>query len=384
MTNKIKTSKTLKTSLAVVIGLTAIWLALPYYLKKALTYWYPNIDDYKIFNNRVVKASKHPTPWVLSENYNKKQLSQTLRDTLDHYGSIAYLVIQNNKIIFEKYWEGYGPASYSNSFSMAKSIVSLLVGIAIDEGKINSVDDPAYKYLPFLNEGKGRELTIRDLLTMSSGSNWNESYNSPGSVTTQAYYGDDLKDLIEKLRIVDDPGKHFIYKSGDTQMLSMILKAATGKTLSDYASEKLWQPMRAEHDALWSLDKKNGMEKAYCCFNSNARDFARFGKLVLNNGRVGDNQVVSEKYIKEATTPAKYLLDENNEPVDFYGFQWWIMNIGNKRYPYMRGILGQYVFVVPEKNAIIVRLGHRRSEDYFQHHTWDSWIYLEEGLKLLD
>ena len=366
------------------MGLSTIWFILPFYLKKALTYWYPDIDDYKIFNNRIVKSAKQPIPWSLAENYNKKEISQILQDTLDHYESIAYLVIQNDKIVFEKYWEGYSPDSYSNSFSMAKSIVSLLIGAAIDEGKINSVDDPAYKYLPFLKEGKGKDLTIRDLLTMSSGSNWDESYKSPNSLTTQAYYGDDLMELAQKLRIVDEPGKIFSYKSGDTQILSMIIKAATGKTLSDYASEKLWEPMGAEHNALWSLDKKNGVEKAYCCFNSNARDFARFGQLALNHGRFKGKQVISEKYIKDAITPAKHLLDENNKPVDFYGYQWWIMNIGNKQYPYMRGILGQYVFVVPEKNAVIVRLGHKRSEYFSQHHPLDSWVYLKEGMKLLD
>ncbi len=383
MTNRNISSGKLKTILTIIIVISIAWIFTPYYLRQALTHLYPGIDDYKIFNNRVVKASPTPIPWAEATNYNSKKLSSTLRDTLEHYESIAYLIIQNDSILFEEYWEGYGPDSYSNSFSAAKSIVSLLIGAAIDEGKIKSVDEPAYKYLPHLNEGKSKELTIRNLLTMSSGSNWDESYTSPLSMTTQAYYGNDLQALAEKMHVVDEPGKYFSYKSGDTQLLSLIVKKATGKALGDYASEKLWKPMGAEHDALWSLDKKDGLEKAYCCFNSNARDFARFGKLIINHGRYNGKQVISERYITEATTPARDLLDDEGKPLDFYGFQWWLVKLNGKYIPYMRGILGQYIFAIPEKNAIIVRLGHVRSESYIGHHPSDVITYLEEGMKML-
>ncbi len=383
MTDANVKAKRLKTVLSIVIVFAIAWMFTPYYLRQALTHLYPGIDDYKTFNNRVVKASPTPIPWAKAKDYNSKELPSTLHDTLEHYESIAYLIIQNDSILFEEYWDGYGTDSYSNSFSMAKSFVSLLIGAAIDEGKIGSVDEPAYKYIPHLNEGKSKELTIRNLLTMSSGSNWDESYTSPLSMTTQAYYGNDLQALAEKMHVIDEPGKYFSYKSGDTQLLSLIVKNATGKTLGDYATEKLWQPMGAEHDALWSLDKKNGMEKAYCCFNSNARDFARFGKLVLNHGRFNGKQIVSEEYITEATTPARYLLDDDGNPLDFYGFQWWIVKSSGKYIPYARGILGQYIFAIPEKNAIIVRLGHTRSKSYIGHHPSDVITYLEEGMKML-
>ena len=372
-----------KIFLYAVLVLAIGWMFLPYYLRSALTYWFPGIDDYKIFENRVVVASPKPVPWVSAKDYNSQDMPQTLKDTLDHYKSIAFLVIQNDSVVFEKYWEGYGTDSHTNSFSAAKSIVSLLIGCAIDEGKIKSVDEPAWHYLPHLTTKLDKELTIRDLLTMSSGSNWDESYSSPLSMTTQAYYGDDLVALSRKIHIVEEPGKYFSYKSGDTELLSLIVKAATGKTLSDYASEKLWQPMGAEHDAYWSLDKKGGVEKAYCCFNSNARDFARFGKLVLDEGSFNGKQLVSQRYMKEATTPARYLLDKEGKPLDFYGYQWWMMKRGERYYPYMRGILGQYVIVVPEKNAVIVRFGHKRSKHYISNHPADAVTYLNEGMKML-
>ncbi len=383
MINRNSNSRKLKTILTIVTIISITWIFTPYYLKQAFTYWYPGIDDYKIFENRVIKASPTPIPWAEAKSYNKQELPQTLRDTLEHYESIAYLIIQNDSILYEEYWDGYGKDSYSNSFSMAKSFVSLLIGAAIDEGKIKSVNEPAYKFIPHLNEGKSRELTIRNLLTMSSGSNWDESYSTPMSMTTQAYYGNDLLGLAEKMHVVEQPGKFFSYKSGDTQLLSLIVRNATGKTLGDYATEKLWQPMGAEHDALWCLDKKDGLEKAYCCFNSNARDFARFGRLLLNHGKVGDKQVISEKYITEATTPTRDLLDDENKPLDFYGYQWWIVKSGSKYIPYARGILGQYIFAIPEKNAIIVRLGRTRSDSYMGHHPTDVITYLEEGMKIL-
>jgi len=198
MTTQRAKSKKLKIFLYAVLILFVAWLFLPSYLRTALTYWYPGIEDYKIFENRVVKASPQPLQWAKAKNFNAQELPQTLKDTLEHYKSIAFLVIQNDSLVFEKYWEGYGTDSYSNSFSAAKSIVSLLIGAAIDEGKINSVDEPAFHYLPHLTTKLDKELTIRDLLTMSSGSNWDESYSSPISMTTQAYYGNDQKRRCRK------------------------------------------------------------------------------------------------------------------------------------------------------------------------------------------
>jgi CubicO group peptidase (beta-lactamase class C family) len=233
-------------------------------------------------------------------------------------------------------------------------------------------------------EGKNSELKIRDLLTMSSGSNWNEHNKKINGFPNRSYYGDDLPGLAEEIKIVNDPGKKFIYRSGDTELLGLIISSATGKNLSEYATEKLWQPLGAEHDDLWSLDSKDGTEKAFCCFNSNALDFARFGKLLLNKGRIGDRQLVSEEYITAATTPASYLLDRNSRPVDFYGYQFWIQNYKGNSYPYMRGFFGQYVIVVPEKNALIIRLGHERSRSFSGYHPNDVVTYLQEGLKVLE
>ena len=245
---------------------------------------------------------------------------------------------------------------------MAKSITSLLVGIAIKEGKIGSVDDKVSHYLDGFTEGFAGELSIKDLLTMSSGSNWDESYANPLSVTTEAYYGSDLAKTLRSLKIKRKPGSLHEYKSGDTQWLGLLLEKATGKSLSEYASEKLWKPLGAEHAALWSTDRDGGVEKAYCCFNTNARDFARIGQLMLDSGRWKGETIIDSAYFQQSVT-ACMIPDDDNIPCNYYGYQWWIYP-GKEQVFYARGILGQYIIVIPSKKTVIVRLGHMRAKEF--------------------
>jgi CubicO group peptidase (beta-lactamase class C family) len=356
------------------VGL-GIYLAIPTYVINAIQHGNPGLNDYHIFENRKVRAGK-PDPWKLSQDLNKVNLLDSLQEQLEHFKPIAFLVIKNGEIIYEKYWEDYSENSLSNSFSVAKSIVGLLVGIAIDEGHIDSLDQSVGDFLPEFASEDMSKITLRDLLTMSSGTNWDEAYSNLNSITTQAYYGDNLRALVTNLQLVETPGVRFNYQSGNTEILAMVLNRATGKTLSEYASEKLWRKIGATHDAWWSLDKKDGIEKAFCCFNTNARDFARIGQLILNKGKWNQDQVVSEAYIEETIQPAHYLIDEKSQPVDFYGLHWWVIHDKNRQIPYMRGILGQYIFAIPDEQAVVVRLGHERSSVYRGEHTEDIYLYL--------
>jgi len=370
----------------IILGLLVItYIAMPSYVQLAVRYWGPSIDDYKIFHNRVIEAGEYQ-PWELHEDYNTYVPNdQERRNRLLGLNPIAALVIQDQKILYEEYWDGYSDSSYSNSFSAGKAIVSLLVGIALDEGKIQSLDQPVGEYIPSYNEGLEKQLTIRHLLTMSSGLDWQESYSTPFSPTAQAYYGSDINSLMNDMKIIKEPGKEFEYLSGNTQLLAMVLEAAVGKRISHYASEKIWKRIGARDDALWNLDREDGMEKAYCCFNTNVRDFARFGQLILNNGMWNGERIISEEYLSEATSSKEYLSDvDTGEPVDFYGFQWWIVNYNGHQIPYMRGILGQYIFVIPDKNAVVVRLGHKRSSEYSGNHPQDVYDYLEGAFSILD
>jgi CubicO group peptidase (beta-lactamase class C family) len=329
------------------------------YLFKAVWYNFAGIDDYKIFKNDTVSTST-AQPWPVSVNFNKVNSPDELNTLLKKLKTIAVVVIKNDSLVYEKYWDGYSDSSFSGSFSMAKSITSLLVGAAIKEGKINSVDDAVSQYLPEFKEGLAAKIKIRHLLTMSSGSNWDEAYANPFSVTTEAYYGSDLEKIASGVRIVKEPGTFHEYKSGDTELLGLIVEKATGKSLSQYAGEKLWQPLGAEHPALWSKDRKDGVNKAFCCFNSNARDFARIGQLMVDSGRWKGNAIIDRDYYLQSITPCK-IPESSGLPCIDYGYQWWISPQDSHVF-YARGILGQYIVVIPSKRTVIVRLGHKRSD----------------------
>ena len=329
------------------------------YLYKAIIYNYVDINDNILFSQRKIPVGEG-VEWPFHIEYRKHAMPQYLKDTLEKYNSVAFVIIKNDSLFFEKYWESYSDSSISNSFSMAKSIVGILIGIANEEGKIKSLDEPIGNYISEFKEGEKYKITIRHLLMMSSGLDWDEAYGSPLSVTTEAYYGTDLYKIAVNQKAINPPGKNFIYQSGNTELLGIILEKATGKSLSEYASEKLWKPLHAMHIAEWSLDKENGREKSYCCFYSNARDFARFGSLYLHDGNMFGKQIVSADYVKTSTTLTP--LSDEGKPNEDYGYHWWITKYNDHHIFYMRGILGQYVVVIPDLQLIFVRLGHRRSD----------------------
>ena len=374
--------KALKVYLPLIILLSIVLLIFQPnpYLRRAILYTNPDLTDFELFEKRIVKSGVHQA-WDFSSNFNSYKL--TPNDSLlhDKYKSVAFVVVKDSSMLFEKYWEGYSENSISSSFSMAKSVVGLLVGAAIDDGLISSINDPVSKYIPKF-ENEKYTITIRDLLTMSNGLDWNETYSNPFSVTTKAYYGHKLDKLVLKSKSVKPPAEKFEYNTASPQLLSMILKKVTNQSLSEYTSEKLWKPLGAKNDAEWSLDQKGGSEKAATFFNSNARDYARLGQLILNNGEWNGNQLISKNYMKESLTPAKYLVDEKNEAVDFYGYQWWICNYKNNMIYYARGILGQYIIAIPEKNLVIVRLGHERDTEKINHHPADFYKYVDLAIEI--
>lgn len=353
-----------------VIGLAAAWLHMAdkNYVYKALYHNFADIDDHLIFHQRKIEAANEPQPWPLAANYNQLSLPKELQQLHEQLESVAFVVVHRDSLLYEQYWDGYSEESLSNSFSVAKSIVSILVGIALQEGKIQSIDQPVGDFLPEFEEGAKAKITIRHLLWMSSGLNWDESYANPLSVTTEAYYGSDLKKVVRRLEAVEEPGQKFSYKSGDTQVLGFVLEAATGQNLADYAEEKLWRPLGAERKAEWSIDHPLGNEKAYCCFFSNARDFARIGQLYLQQGVWQGDTLVSPEYVQASLTPSGLTDANTGEPTTHYGYQWWLLPDYKGQFVfYARGILGQYIIVIPEKELVIVRLGKKRGERLDSH-----------------
>lgn len=360
-------------------------LILPYHTLKVARHNFANVDDYKIFTNNVIQKSSNAQPWKIGENYNQKSPDEEVLDFMDKRKTCAFLVIQNDEIIYERYGQNYDESTITGSFSMAKSVVSLLIGRLLDEGKIKSLDDQIIDYIPELNKEKMANVTIKDLLTMSAGIDFTESYWNPFTMTSEIYYGKNLNGTLPRLKLKTEPGIIWEYQSISTQLLGYIVKNVSGKSLAEYSREVIWEPVGAENDILWSTDHKNGMEKAFCCINATARDFARLGKLVLQNGKWNSTQIISESYIKEMTTPAGYLNRFDNKQCTWYGYQIWMIEKDGIRIPYFRGILGQLIYVIPEKNAVIVRLGKKisnKSNDT-EHHL-DDYEYLNAGWSLLN
>lgn len=335
------------------------------------------LDDYKVFDNRVIHKSKQPEAWPLHPDYNSTQFSEATENLHEKLGTVAFLIIKNDSLWFEKYYEGYDTNSLSNSFSMAKSIVVSLLGKAIMQGHIKSLNQKVTDFFPDLPGEFSAKLTVGDLASMASGLEWDESYYSPFSVTTRAYFYDDLNNLMLGLPITSKPGEAYKYLSGNTQLLAMVIEKATGQKLSGYLTDNLWQPMGAENDALWQLDQENGTEKAYCCIASNARDFSRLGDLYLHKGNWKGQQLLDSALV-EKFTQARFT--ESPE----YGYGWWLGEHKGKRFFMMNGHLGQYVICIPEDHLIITRLGHQK-EPKTENDPLnpDIYAYIDEAYRML-
>jgi CubicO group peptidase (beta-lactamase class C family) len=352
------------------------------YLLKAVRTIYFNghttafLEDYQYFDNRVIEKGV-AQPWNISKEYNTVKPTAVLDAMHKNIGTVAFLIIKNDSIWNESYYDNYTKDSKSNSFSMAKSIVSASLGKAILEGKIKSLDQKVSDFFPEFNDKFSSKLTVGDLSSMSSGLNWDESYYSPFSITTRAYFDEDLKGVILGLKGVITPGISYKYLSGDTQLLAMCIEKAVGKSLATYVSDSFWKPMGAENIALWQTDKEGGVVKAYCCVASNARDFARFGKLYKQYGKWNGKQVIDSAFVAKSTQPRF-----KNAPQ--YGLGWWLSDYKEKKIFYMRGHLGQYVIVIPEDELIIIRLGHRNAPTTNgTPHSDDFYVYIDEAYKML-
>ena len=353
------------------------------YLLKAVRITYLNghktafLEDYKYFSNRIIEDSTVAQPWNIAMNCNQIKATAKLEKLHKEIGTVAFLIIKNDSIWHESYYDNYNKDSKSNSFSMAKSIVSASLGKAIMQGKIKSLDQKVSDFYPEFKEGKSAQMTVGDLSSMASGLNWDENYYSPFSITTRAYFDDNLTAVILGLKGSSEPGKSYKYLSGNTQLLAMCIEKAVGENLANYVSESFWKPMGAESEAFWQTDHQDGEVKAYCCIASNARDFARFGKLYLQGGKWNGKPILDSSFVAKSVTPRFKASPE-------YGYGWWLATYKNKKVFYMRGHLGQYVIVVPEDDLIIVRLGHlAKKSTNGTPHSDDFYVYLDESYKML-
>ena len=320
-----------------------------------------NIDDAKNFDQRTI-AKGDATPWPKDARYNQKPLDTSTLDYLKQYGTAAFLVAQKGALVHEAYFAPYNAQSLTNSFSMAKTITTLQTGLAIKQGYISSFDAPLTEQIQeYANDPRGQKATIAQLSAMKSGHDWEESYYLPLNMTTDLYYGRDAQSLVLSHGFEREPGSEFEYSSGSTQLLGVFLKRAlqakeAGLTVSEHLSRSLWQPLGMENDAVYTLDRpasEGGMERTYCCIFASARDFARFGQLLLQDGQWHGQQLLDKAFIQRMRQP---------DLKPYYGHSLWMDWEYKHPFYLLQGHEGQYVIVVPSLELVVVRTGQHRDK----------------------
>jgi len=336
---------------------------------RSIIYNAPNVTDYKIFNTQLIEKSSKPIQiprssksstlpdeflWAISNDDDKVYNYKTPEDFLISQGTLSFIVIKNDTIVYEKYFNGFEPDSIRTIFSVSKAFTSTLVGIAINEGYIKSVDQLVSDFIPsFKSKGK-EEMTINNLLQMTSGLSEND-YNDILKIGF-FYYSKDQNRRAEKTKLRYKPGTKFQYSSITTQLLGICLEKATGKPFETYFKEKIWEPMGMEYNALSSRDDK-GFHKYFGGISANPKDLAKFGLLYLKKGNWNGQQIVPEEWVK-ATAKRDTIQGKSTSYTNCFWLDTYpIENKFNKSDLFAGGYGGQIVYVNPENNTVIIRTG---------------------------
>ena len=294
-----------------------------------------------------VTASPTPLPLPAGQPLEIPGIDEYLRQQ----NTAGLVILQDGRVRFERYGLGFDAAGRWTSFSVAKSFTSTLVGAAIQDGHIKSLEDKVSAYLPGLRGSAYDDVTVRQLLTMSSGVRWNEDYEDPKADVAQFNNAtpeagmDATVSYLRKLPRAHPPGELWNYNTGETNLIGVLVSAATGKPLAQYLQEKIWHPAGMESQATWLLGR-TGNEIAGCCLQASTRDFARFGLFVLANGASSGQQVVPPDWFAQATRKQKDIGD----PGRGYGFQWWTYDDGSVA---AQGIFGQGIYIDPQRRLVI-------------------------------
>ena len=333
-------------------------------LTKTIIHNFADLDDHRIFANRPVARAevasalrelpRVPRFVTALQVPDEDGASWGLDEYLERTRTAAFLVMHDDRVIIERYARGYDERSLLNSFSIAKSIVAALVGIAHAEGKITSLDAAVAHYRPDFADSPYGEVTLRQLLTMTSGMGDAPSM-LPGRA--QYYYGEDLRAVARSAVRRPPSPEPWRYSEADAQMLGFVLERAVGTSVSAYLAEKLWKPLGMESEALWSLDRDGGVEKAFCCISARARDFARFGRLFLDGGRWNGKQVMPADWAARNVLPGIATHDGYT-----HRHMWWTPAGGQGDF-YAYGHNGQYLYVNPAARVVIVKFSETNRQD---------------------
>ncbi|HEX5264321.1 MAG TPA: serine hydrolase, partial [Phenylobacterium sp.] len=312
-----------------------------------------------IFKTHTIKRGDtvHPLPVAekqIQPTFTYEGKTWTTDDYMKAYRVSGILVLKDGKVVLEKYSLGRKPSDRWTSFSVAKSVTSTLVGAAIQDGKIKSLNDPVTHYIPELRGSAYEGVTVRQMLMMSSGVKWNEDYTDPnsdvakagGSVTEPGI--NPMVSYLRKLPRANKPGTTFHYNTGETDLVGVLVSNAVGKSLAEYASEKIWKPYGMESDAYWMSDL-GGYDRGGCCISMTLRDYGRLGQFILDGGKIGEKRVVPADWVAEAT---RVEIDNGSPAPGGYGYFWWITS--PDRYDAI-GIFGQSITTYRKERIIVVQ-----------------------------
>ena len=344
----------------------AAWLGKDYSTAaRALVWGDSAVDDYTRFASRQIDAPAASFHYERGHGY-PDGLPDTavpghpdLTVMLAANKTTAFIAIQDDRLIYERYFNGYNRYATETSFSISKSFNSAMLGRAIADHRIGSIDDPITRYLPELLQHDPRfaQITIRHLVSMSSGLRYVES-GTPWGDDAKTYYAPDLRKLaLQETEIVEPPGQRFHYNNFNPLLIGLILERATGKRVADYLAEVIWKPLGAEGAATWSLDSTwSGFEKMESGINARAIDFVKLGSLYLHRGAWRGKQVIPAEWVDQST---RYT--NETDPALKYQYGWWTFHReGLGDYYAAIGNKGQYVFVFPQQRLVVLRQGIER------------------------
>lgn len=393
--------------LFVVLPLTiASILYSPEYVQRCVFWGDSDVYDYQKFPQRTILAGPEPFFFRQGSAEDEARVRAMLQSALgiddpdcalEEADTQAFIVIQNDTILYERYFNGTERDSIVTSFSMAKSFISALMGIALAEGYIGSVDDPVTKYLPELaaRDPRFSNITLRHLLMMSSGLEFtSEDYpifiDDMFCDSALAYYHPNLRELaLENTRITEPPGRHFLYNNYNLQLIGMVLERATGQNASYYLQEKIWKPIGMEFNGSWSLDsERSGFEQMQSGINARAIDFAKFGRLYLKNGSWNGKQVIPSSWVAESTQEDRSIDRDAYYPQDrfqengYYKYFWWGYGRDDREYDFAaQGKLDQYIYVSSRADLIIVRNGKQKLPEELKGGIYQFVSAMGESLK---
>lgn len=291
----------------------------------------------------------------------------------------AFLVLKDSCIIFEKYFNRHNAQSLFNPWSISKSIIFVLLGKAMLEGKIKSLNQPVKEFLPELESEK---ITFAHLLNMSSGLSFDENYNNPLGYPAKALYGNHLEKRTLEYEAIKPAGQYLEYKSGNTQIITAALERIYQQKIGTLAEEKLWQKIGANSNAFWNTDQ-DGTARSFCCFHSSARDLLAFGNMIMQGGIANQDTFIPRDWLQKIVYPAQLKLGKDtSKQNNIYSMHWWTGTWKFTNFIYSRGYDGQYLIIFPSLKIIILRLGNAWEPASVHEHPKDLWHYIEEGIRI--